>query len=85
MGTTIDTKFTKFMKVKNFLPVNEQKSIKKFVIHVSQNVIRKIGDSTQAHTNENYGHQIANPAAARVGKEYIKKLGARGAQEFLRQ
>ena len=50
MGTTIDTKFIKFMKVKNFLPVNEQKSIKKFVIHVSQNVIRKIGDSKLTRT-----------------------------------
>ena len=39
----------------------------------------------QAHTNENYGNQIANPAAARVGKESSKKFGARDAQEFLRQ
>ena len=38
------------MKVENFLPVNEQKSIGKFVIHVSQNVIRKVGESKLTRT-----------------------------------
>ena len=35
--------------------------------------------------SENYGNQIANPVAARVGKESCKTFGARGAQEYLRQ